>query len=378
MWLGMAAIPFLYVLARLVLPLQAGWKVKLAWGTLLFAVAFKFHILRLFAGPRFFAPELPGWVQALTSWLFVSFFLMIFLLFFADLARFAMWAVRRAVLRLPAWPRARSVGNAVNLVLLVLASILAARGMANALRLPEVRRVEAVLPNLPAELEGTTVALLADLHADMLTRESDIAETVRRTNALDPDLVVLAGDYADGTVEKLSRKLAPLGTLRSRYGVFAVPGNHEYYSGYREWLDFLSSLGITVLENSSRKILPRLHVAGITDPAALRRGEAAPDLDAALADIPAEAFTILLAHQLRDTEAAAARGVGMQLSGHTHGGMIPGFDRIVAAFNRGFVAGEYRVGPMFLYVSRGAFLWRGFPVRLGVPSEIVLLTLRRG
>lgn len=380
MWLGVT-IPFLYVLMRLIVPLRAGWKIRVAWGAVLFAVAFKFQILRRFAGPMFFAPDLPGWLQALTTWLFVIFFLMFFFLLIADAVRLAVWAVRLAVRR-PALDREacrsrRSIGNAVNLGLLVLASLLAARGMDNAIKLPPVRRVEVVLPQLPPELDGMTVALLADLHVDMLTPSRHIEEAVARTNALDPDLVLLAGDYADGTVEKLGDKLRPLGKLRGRRGVFAVPGNHEYYSGYREWLDFLSSLGIAVLENANRGILPSCHVAGITDPAALRHGEAAPDLDSALKGIPPGAFVILLAHQLRDTHEAAARGVALQLSGHTHGGMIVGFDRIVAAFNRGFVAGKYQVGPMVLYVSRGTFLWRGFPVRLGVPPEIALLTLRR-
>nr|WP_270588800.1 hypothetical protein [Akkermansia muciniphila] len=67
----------------------------------------------------------------------------------------------------------------------------------------------------------------------------------------------------------------------------------------------------------------------------------------------------------------------LQVSGHTHGGMIAGVDRLVARFNEGFVSGLYTVGNMKLYVSNGAGIWNGFPIRIGVPSEIVLIRLRK-
>jgi predicted MPP superfamily phosphohydrolase len=68
--------------------------------------------------------------------------------------------------------------------------------------------------------------------------------------------------------------------------------------------------------------------------------------------------------------------VRLQLSGHTHGGMIRGLDRLVARGNAGFVSGAYRVGGMLLYVSNGTALWPGFALRLGRPSELTRITLR--
>ena len=72
----------------------------------------------------------------------------------------------------------------------------------------------------------------------------------------------------------------------------------------------------------------------------------------------------------------AAAGAHLQLSGHTHGGQILGLTKLVAAYNDGYLYGWYQLAGMKLYVSSGAGLWSGFPVRLGVPSEIVALTLR--
>ena len=107
-------------------------------------------------------------------------------------------------------------------------------------------------------------------------------------------------------------------------------------------------------------------------------GEAAPDLGIALRGAPADApIIILLDHQPRKAREAASHGVALQLSGHTHGGMIVGLNRLVARGNAGFVSGRYEVGGMTLYVSNGTGLWPGFALRLGVPSEITRATLRR-
>jgi predicted MPP superfamily phosphohydrolase len=86
---------------------------------------------------------------------------------------------------------------------------------------------------------------------------------------------------------------------------------------------------------------------------------------------------LLLDHQPRNAAQAASRGVALQLSGHTHGGMILGLDRLVARANNGFVSGRYTVGGMTLYVNNGTALWPGFALRLGRPSELTRITLRR-
>jgi uncharacterized protein len=84
-----------------------------------------------------------------------------------------------------------------------------------------------------------------------------------------------------------------------------------------------------------------------------------------------------LTTQPRNAAQAAARGVALQLSGHTHGGMILGLDRLVARANNGFVSGRYTVGGMTLYVNNGTALWPGFALRLGRPSELTRIILRR-
>ncbi len=377
MILVFGALLAVYVFFRAILPLRArwGWKVLL---TLLLAVAaFKFHLLHLFGGPMFFSPELPEWVLLPGAWLFSVLFLFFFLLLAADVARL-LYLLVLFCLRKKRPERFRAVNNRVNLVLLVLSAVLATVGMIGGTGVPRVKEVEIAVNHLPEKADGLTVAVLADLHVDGITRADRIRKIVERTNALNPDIVIIAGDFVDGTVPVHGVDLKPLADLKARYGVFGVPGNHEYYSGYEEWMEFLPTLGIRMLANEHAVTgNGAVVLAGVTDPVAGIMGREEPDIRKALEGAPAEGARILASHQPRLAPEAAELGVDLQVSGHTHGGMIAGIDRLVARFNEGFVSGLYTVGNMKLYVSNGAGIWNGFPVRIGVPAEIVLIRLQR-
>ena len=389
-WL-LTGFPFLYVLLRVIAPFKPFRRRRAVAAVVLFLVAFKFQILRLVekvlyrmrpaacrtGEPMFFAPDLPRWFMVVTTWIFVAFLFFCALLLASDLVRLAVWAVRKLRRRPTEGVLARP-GRALATGLLTAAFVLAAWGMVNANEPPEIRRVEVARADLPPELDGLKIVLIADLHVDKLSTRAEIEEIVRRANALDPDAIVLAGDFADGHVAKLGHKLEPLKDLRAKYGVYGIPGNHEYYSGYAEWMPFLRSLGIDMLENRHVMLAGgKLALGGVTDPAAKIRHMEVPDIEKTFRGAPEGSFKILLAHQLKDTRKAAKLGVDLQLSGHTHGGMIAGLDRVIALLNFGFVSDRYQVGKMQLYVSRGTSLWKGFPIRLGVPAEITCITLRR-
>lgn len=378
MILVFGALLAIYVFFRAILPLRVkwGWKVLL---TLLLAVAaFKFHLLHLFGGPMFFSPVLPEGVLLAAAWLFSVLFLFFFLLLAADVVRL-LYLLVLFCLRRKRTQRFRIIGNRVNLGLLVLAAALATAGMIGGTEVPRVKEETVVVNHLPESADGLTVAVLADLHVDGITRADRIRKIVERTNALNPDIVIIAGDFVDGTVPVHGEDLKPLADLKARYGVFGVPGNHEYYSGYEEWMEFLPTLGIRMLSNEH--VLTgeggAVALAGVTDPVAAIMGREEPDIGKALAGAPEGSVRILASHQPRLAPEAAEHGVDLQVSGHTHGGMIAGVDRLVARFNEGFVSGLYTVGNMKLYVSNGAGIWNGFPVRIGVPSEIVLIRLRK-
>lgn len=372
------ALLAVYVFCRAILPLRLKWGWKVLLAVLLAVAAFKFHLLHLFGGPMFFSPVLPEGVLLASAWLFSVLFLFFFLLLAADAARL-LYLLVLFCLRRKRTEQFRIIGNRVNLVLLVMAAVLATVGMIGGTAVPRVREEAIAVNHLPEGADGLTVAVLADLHVDGITRADRIRKIVERTNALNPDIVIIAGDFVDGTVPVHGDDLRPLADLKARYGVFGVPGNHEYYSGYEEWMEFLPTLGIRMLSNGH--VLTgeggAVVLAGVTDPVAAIMGREEPDIRRALAGAPEKGVRILASHQPRLAPEAAEHGVDLQVSGHTHGGMIAGIDRLVARFNEGFVSGLYRVGDMKLYVSNGAGIWNGFPIRIGVPSEIVLIRLRR-
>lgn len=261
--------------------------------------------------------------------------------------------------------------------LLVPACAVVAFGMVNALKMPEVREHDVVVPGLPPELDGMTVALLTDIHSDRIVTGRRVRAIVDRTNARNPDLTVVVGDVVDRRVAVQRDAVRPLGDLRAKYGVYGVPGNHEYYAGYAEWMEFFNSIGVTMLENRHVLIADgRIALGGVTDPAAERMDMEEPDVEKAFAGAPNGSMKLLLAHQPKLAPDALSAGVALQLSGHTHGGMVRGLDWIVAGANAGMVSGEYDYHGMKVFVSNGAGQWNGFPVRLGRDSEIALLRLR--
>ncbi|MEI9954408.1 MAG: metallophosphoesterase [Pseudomonadota bacterium] len=241
-----------------------------------------------------------------------------------------------------------------------------------------IKRVEVSLARLPVSLSGTRIVQLSDVHVGPTIHRSFIETIVQQCNALAPDLVVITGDLVDGSVEELREHVAPLAGLRAKYGVFFVTGNHEYYSGAADWCRELERLGVRVLRNERVSIgseSASFDLAGVDDHSAKRFGDGhGEDLPKALQGRDLSRELVLLAHQPRTIFEAKDHGVGLQLSGHTHGGQLWPWTYLVR-LQQPVVAGLARFGNSLVYVSRGTGYW-GPPMRLGAPSEIAELTLR--
>ncbi|MBQ7207883.1 MAG: metallophosphoesterase [Lentisphaeria bacterium] len=377
-------VVFAFLLWRAVLPLKCRPALKTAAGAAAFLAAFKFKIVQLLGG-HYFAPDLPPGVILFSAWIFVTVFIFMFLLiitdtFFLGLAcgEALYGTYRRKKFDGKALLRQHPLLNKVHAAELITAGIVAVFGMGCGLSLPGVRYVTVSSPTLPREAEGKTIAVLTDLHVDNLNNKEKISKIVAMTNALSPDIVCLLGDFSDGVKKQHLDALTALTKLRARYGVYGVVGNHEYYSGYKILTDHFAALGMPLLANENRLIPElKLRICGVTDQYAAKFGELPPDFEKALACPEKDVWRILLCHGPKTARIPAALGADLQLSGHTHGGMVLGFDRVVAAANGGFVRGSYKVGKMHLEVSAGTCMWNGFPVRIGCPSEILLITLRR-
>jgi predicted MPP superfamily phosphohydrolase len=240
-------------------------------------------------------------------------------------------------------------------------------GIAHVARGPIVRRVRIALPGLPAAAEGYTIAQLTDVHIGPILGERFAADVVAKVNALGADLIAITGDLVDGDLGELRRHVEPLRQLAARDGVYAVTGNHEYYWQTDAWLEHLRSLGLRILRNEHVAIAGAFELAGVDDSTA---GE---DVPRALAGRNPALPVVLLAHHPRTVERAAAAGVALQLSGHTHGGQLLPFGWLSRLFEP-HVAGLARFGATWLYVSEGTGFW-GPPMRIGTSCEIALITL---
>ena len=334
-------------------------------------LASQYHFFSRLSSGSVFAPEFPRIVVILFNWTFGAIVLLAVFQVVLDLGTLLAMLIRHDAVRQPAALR-YAIGG--------LAALAAGIGVANATRVPPVRDVAVAVRDLPPAFEGYRIVQLTDLHISRLFTASWATAVTARANAAGADLIVVTGDFIDGSVAMRRNDVAPLAALRAPDGVYAIPGNHEYFFEYRAWMRHLTDMGFRMLPNTHAVIsrgTARLVLAGVTDLSAPGVGEAPPSLDLALRGVPEGAPIVLLDHQPRHARAAAARGIALQLSGHTHGGMIVGLDRIVARANAGFVSGRYTLGETTLYVSNGTGLWPGFALRLGVPSEITRFTLHR-
>lgn len=245
---------------------------------------------------------------------------------------------------------------------------------------PSVRKVEIQLNNLPVEFDGFKIVQVSDLHVGPIIGYDYTQNVVNIANDLKPDLIALTGDFVDGTVEDLIGDLAPLSQLRAAHGSFFVTGNHEFYWNAPAWMAAFKTLGADVLANEHRLIRhngAEIVLAGVTDYSMRSRGGASHVSDAAksLQGAPENRVKILLAHQPASFQEAHDAGFDLQLSGHTHAGQYFPFTFFIRFFQR-FYKGLNRFENLWIYVNSGTGYW-GPPLRMGVPSEITLITLRR-
>ncbi|WP_404710732.1 metallophosphoesterase [Sphingomonas sp. MMS24-J13] len=363
-------LPWLYVVSRTIVPLPWAMTVKIAVALVLL-IASQFHFWSRLSSGSVFAPEFPRPVVILFNWAFGAIVLLAAFQITLDLA--GLLAMIGGIGGAGAWIGARYA-------IAIAAFALSAWGVRQAIGIPRLKDVAVAIPNLPAAFDGYRLIQLTDLHISRMFPASWTRAVVDATNRLGADLIVVTGDVIDGNVATRRADVESLRDLRAPDGVYLSPGNHEYLSGYDTWMAHFAGLGMSLLPNAHAVIArgaDRLVLAGVTDPSARGVNRPLPDLGKALAGAPPHAPILLLDHEPRRAREAAERGVALQLSGHTHGGMIVGLDRIVARANGGFVSGRYAVGGMTLYVNNGTGIWPGFALRLGRPSELTRITLCR-
>ncbi|WP_413163426.1 metallophosphoesterase [Capilliphycus salinus ALCB114379] len=265
----------------------------------------------------------------------------------------------------------------------------------------QVEYLTLAIANLPASLDGIRLVQLSDLHYDGF-KLSDrlLAEAIAETNQADPHLILLTGDYVTDDPKPIHRLVWHLKLLRSRAGIYAVLGNHDYYYPYSQGIvtEALTKIGIQVLSN--QVVYPlgtELAIVGLPD---IYSGHFNPNsvMDSVAQMIP----RIVLSHSPDTAELLKKWRVDLQLSGHTHGGQIvlpgvgplPGWMREVQSqlppslrflvplksnckkmFKHWeWASGLHQVGSNLLYVNRGLGTYP--PGRFNCPPEVTIITLK--
>lgn len=239
-------------------------------------------------------------------------------------------------------------------------------------------RVELATSKLPPGVERVRIVQVSDVHLGAVNRMAAARRVAAAVERAKPDLFVVTGDLPDASPEQLDGLYAPFARLSAPLGKYAVTGNHEYYAGIGNSLDFLRKAGFTVLRGEEASPGGKVRLVGVSDRTATRfDGEGARrEVDAApILARPSPLYTVLLRHQPLTPPEEAGR-FDLQLSGHTHNGQIWPFryaSRVAYPVGIGVVP---LTGGATLYVNRGAGTW-GPPMRFLTPPEVTVVDLVR-
>ena len=357
----------LYEILSLILPLKISWWAKVIAALILLSGIAKSMLYRR-TEKGFDVLDMPYSVTLITSFIFNFIIVALFILLVKDVAHM-LWKILA---------RSPFPGHYASLFVFSIALVATLYGTYEGLRVPDVNRHTVTIPGLGQDLDGMKIAVLVDIHADALTDRAAVQAIVDRTNSLAPDVVLIPGDFVDGQVSSRRNDLEPLSSFNAKLGVYGTTGNHEYYFDYAGWIKAIPELGVKLLMNEHVVIASgdaELVIAGIPDQTGGMMGLDSRSLTQALKGAPENVPVILMDHQPRAAHDNAKLGVKLQVSGHTHGGQMPGIYSMVKRANAGYVRGWYDVDGMKLYVSPGTSQWNGFACRIFDPAEITLLTL---
>ena len=261
-------------------------------------------------------------------------------------------------------------------VVIAAVALLLLGGYINSLK-PRIKKLDLAVAKKSAPLKSLNLVVVSDIHLGNIVGRSRLDSIVHKINDLNPDVVLMPGDIVDEDLAPVIRQNLgeALLKIRSRFGVYAVTGNHEYIGGVEEACRYLTDHKITMLRDTSVKIAEALYIVGREDRSKNRSpGGPRKSLAELMAAVDKAYPVILMDHQPFGLEEAAQQGADLQLSGHTHNGQLWPLNYIVRSIYE-IAWGYKRIAGTHYYVSVGVGTW-GPPVRIGNHPEIVNIVLR--
>jgi uncharacterized protein len=242
---------------------------------------------------------------------------------------------------------------------------------------PRVKKIDVTIHKKAGDLKNLNIVLVTDIHLGVIIGPNRATKLVKSINKLNPDIVLLGGDIVDEDISPVIRNNSAeiFKNIKSKYGVFAITGNHEYIGGAETAVNYLTKMNIRFLRDDTIKIQNGFYLVGREDKDMARfAGKKRKKLDELLNGVDHNLPIILLDHQPFKLEDAAKGNVDLQLSGHTHYGQLFPANLITKAVYE-LSYGYMKKGDTHYYISTGYGSW-GPPVRIGTRSEIVNIRLQ--
>lgn len=260
----------------------------------------------------------------------------------------------------------------VALIFFSLAFVFSFYGSWNAFQ-PRLKNITVAIPNLPENWQDKKIVQLADVHLGLIYRKDFLQNIIDQINPLNPELVIITGDFFDGMDGKLDLLISPLNNLKTTQGTFFVNGNHETYLGTEKTIATLEKNKVQILKDQVVDI-SGLKLIGIGYP----ERDLKKDIIITLQELKPQFFgkpNILLYHSPTNIQQFAENGVNLQLSGHTHLGQIFPFNLITKLIYHGYDYGLHTINNYTIYISSGLGTW-GPAMRTNSTPEIVVITLK--
>ena len=260
--------------------------------------------------------------------------------------------------------------NAINKLGPVLAPVLAPKKI-------DISNIQLNITALSARFDRFKILHISDIHPGAFTRYDYLKAVVSMANTLNPDIVVITGDFSDIDINEFTWSAELLATLQNKYGIYGVLGNHDMWNQPEKIVSTLADKGITILRNTAIPLQIQgetIYLVGVDD---WKMGS--PDLDTAMKSVPKDAKTILLSHNPDIISKKGSHNIDLVLAGHIHGGQwrfpLIGYPRIPSMYGLKHFVGLTYADKTRIYTNKGigsTFI----PFRINCPPEIALMTLR--
>lgn len=227
---------------------------------------------------------------------------------------------------------------------------------------------------IPKETGRLTIAQISDVHLGLIVRQGRLKRILGEVKKADPDIFVATGDLVDGQINRLEGLAELIQGINTRYGKFAITGNHEFYAGLDQSLDFIKRAGFTLLRGEVVTVAGIVNIAGVDDPTIKYYSPVnAISERELLSGLPCDRFTLLLKHRPQIDEGVLGL-FDLQLSGHVHKGQIFPFSLLTRLYYPVYAGLASLPKGSALYVSRGSGTW-GPPIRFLAPPEVTVIEI---